>query len=109
MSEAPSPSPEQQPSGAAEQPSLALFSRADLPSVWVDHAKFSVRRNTKTNTEILAILAFFTAPADEELKTKGFEAVRVCFSPELARRVVDAMCQNLDYYPTKPTTIEGSS
>lgn len=30
------------------------------------------------------------------------EVTRIAVSPELARNMVDAMCKNANYYPTKP-------
>lgn len=63
-----------------------------LPNLWVDGLNVAARDDN------ICVLRFFTT-----LPEGVFEQGRVFTHKEKLRDFVDAICKNLDYYPTKKT------
>lgn len=78
---------------------LQLVVRPELPTLWADHVRFVVFRSSATKEEAHCTISFFHRV---DIEATGFETARIQTSPELARRIIDIMAKNLNYYPTKP-------
>lgn len=64
----------------------------ELPNLWVDGLNVSAREDN------IYVVRFFTS-----LPEGVFEQTRVITHKEKLKKFVDALSENLDYYPTKKT------
>jgi hypothetical protein len=74
----------------AHQPSINVNPK--LPNLWVDGLNVAAREDD------ICVLRFFTT-----LPEGVFEQSRVITHKEKLRNFVDAICENLGYYPTEKT------
>ncbi len=68
----------------------ALNSNPSLPNLWVDSLNVAARGDN------ICALRFFTS-----LPEGVFEQVRVMTDKKKLQKFVDAICNTIDYYPTK--------
>lgn len=92
---------ESTPKEPQEQQSTQYQLRSELPSVWFDSLRLSVRTDNEEEKSKLAILSFFydLSTSDGVLK---IENARMMCSAAQAKKITELMCRMLDYYP-KPS------
>lgn len=95
-----SPTPDVPQEMSSQTQRLKLASRPDLPTLWFDHLKVSVRKDRTSDRELVALIGFYHQ-VPEENGLHGTEIARVACSPELARKLADTVCRTLNYYPVR--------
>lgn len=89
------------PPKAGAPTELEWIARPDVPTLWFDNVRFSLRVDRATGARNFAFGFYQMIEGDKQ----RFEASRVITSEAQAKSMIEAMCRLLDYYPAKP---EGS-
>jgi len=79
-------------------PKLELHGNPDVTTVWVDHFRFILRKDSP-----IAVLSWFQIlpPGSEDQVVHGVETQRIVFPNAIAKALVEIMARNLDHYPVK--------